>query len=360
MKTICLVIHSLGIGGMERVMAQLANNFANRPDVRVHLVLIGKKREVKYQLSSLVSVHSPKFTFKSYRRKIDTLRTIKFLRFKVKEIKPDVVLSLGEIWNNFVLIALYGLKTPVFISDRCQPNKSLGKIHNWLRKMLYPQAAGVIAQTREAMQIYEQQNLSENFKVIGNPIYEIPSNGKHEKENIILTVGRLIKSKHHDRLIKIFKHLSPEGWKLVIVGGNALNQDGFERLKRIILENRLEDKVNLAGSVLDIATYYNQSKIFAFTSSSEGFPNVIGEAMSAGLPVVSYDCEFGPSDMIEDERNGFLIPLFDDELFAEKLGQLINNENKRIEMGAQGKMLAKKFSSNEIAEHYYSFLTNSL
>ncbi|MDZ7634136.1 MAG: glycosyltransferase [Bacteroidales bacterium] len=80
------------------------------------------------------------------------------------------------------------------------------------------------------------------------------------------------------------------------------------------------------GYQSDTDNYYRRSRIFAFMSSSEGFPNVLGEALSAGLPVVSYDCLAGPSDLISDGDNGFLIPLFDRELFKEKLTLLMAND----------------------------------
>ena len=81
-------------------------------------------------------------------------------------------------------------------------------------------------------------------------------------------------------------------------------------MRRIIADNNAEDKVFLEGKQADVETYYFKSKVFAFTSSSEGFPNVIGEAMSARLPVIAFDCIAGPSEMIKDNENGFLIPLF--------------------------------------------------
>jgi hypothetical protein len=70
-----------------------------------------------------------------------------FLRKKVKLIKPDSILSFGEYWNSFVLIALIGLPYPVFISDRCSPDKEFTRIHTILRKWFYPKAKGIIAQT---------------------------------------------------------------------------------------------------------------------------------------------------------------------------------------------------------------------
>src|SRR5699024_5164241 len=150
---ICLIIHSLCIGGMERVMAQLANNFTEREDTEVHLVLIGRKREIAYKISDRVIVHKPRFEFNNARRTFNTFRTILFLRSKVIEISPDTVLSFGEEWNNLALLSLFGTEYPVFIADRSQPGKNLGRLNNYLRRKLYPTAAGYIAQTKTAENI---------------------------------------------------------------------------------------------------------------------------------------------------------------------------------------------------------------
>ena len=100
-----------------------------------------------------------------------------------------------------------------------------------------------------------------------------------------------------------------------------------------------------------------KSKIFAFTSSSEGFPNVIGEAMSAGLPVVAYDCIAGPSDMVIDGENGFLIPLFDQSSFKQRLSQLIKDESLRNKMGHCAKTSICRFGEEFITEQYYEVIT---
>ena len=82
---------------------------------------------------------------------------ILFENYHKKTLNRTAVLSFGEYWNSFVLIALFGLKYPVFVSDRCQPDKSLGKFHDLLRKNLYPKAAGIIAQTEKAEEIYSRK-----------------------------------------------------------------------------------------------------------------------------------------------------------------------------------------------------------
>ncbi|NGP76677.1 glycosyltransferase family 4 protein [Balneolaceae bacterium YR4-1] len=357
MNKVCLVIHSLGIGGMERVMSQLADNFSSREKTIVDLILIGRKREIAYSLSSSIKIHRPPFQFDDNWRTIDTLRTIWFLRQKVKEIAPDTVLSFGEYWNNLVLLSLLGLSYPLFISDRSEPGKDLGKFQNFLRNSLYPKAAGYIAQTTHAKKACISNGWNSNIKVIGNPIMDIQPKSKVEKDNIVLSVGRLIKTKHFDQLIKMFVKLDIPGWKLVIVGGDAKKLSLSEDLKNLVNELGAESSVFLEGEQKEIDVYYQKSKIFAFTSSSEGFPNVIGEALSAGLPVVSYDCVAGPSDLIEDGENGYLVPLFDQETFKQKLKLLMEYEELRNIMGLKSAKYIKVYSKKNVADQFYKFIT---
>ena len=356
MKKICLVIHSLRLGGMERVMSELAANFSKRENIHVDLVLIGRTRKISYAIPDTVRVHRPGFTFRNSRRRFDTVRTIWFLRKKVKEIEPDTVLGFGEIWNNLVLLALYGLSYPVFISDRSEPDKNLGRVHNFLRNVLYPTAAGYIAQTGKAKSVVHQKKWNRNVAVIGNPIRNIPHNGYTEKENIVLTVGRLIKTKHFDELIRIFAEIDHPDWKLVIVGGDAKKQNQYDVLKKLIEDLKVTDSVFLEGYQKNVDQYYKKSKIFAFTSSSEGFPNVIGEAMSAGLPVVAYDCDAGPSDIINQNENGFLVPLFDRETFRIKLHQLMTDVELRGLLSANSKQSIRQYDSDKIADKFYKFI----
>jgi len=357
MIKICLIIHSISIGGMERVMSQLAAHFSGKDQVKVDLILIGRKREVLFSLPSDITIHRPSFTFNNERRTLDTLRTMGFLRKKVKEIHPDTILSFGEYWNNLVLLSLYGLPFPVYISDRSEPGKDLGQIQNVMRNILYPKAAGYIAQTEAAKRVCLEKGWNENIRVIGNPIRDIQKNGRIEKENVILTVGRLIKTKHFDQLIRTFAEIGDSEWNLVIVGGDAKKLNLSKDLHDLIHELNIENNVFLEGEQNNIDEYYRKSKIFAFTSSSEGFPNVIGEALSAGLPVVAYDCIAGPSDLIKHGENGYLVPLFDRDEFRDKLKKLMNKPELREGFGKRAKKYIQEYKVGRIAEKYYEFIT---
>lgn len=343
---------------MQRVMSVLANQFVANEQSEVHLILYGISKEIFYPLNPEVIIHVPSFAFSNRKRLYHTIKTLFFVRSQVKALKPDSILSYGEYWNSFILISLFGLSFPVFVSDRCQPDKSLGPFHNWLRKILYPYAKGIVAQTETAKNIYREIVKHPNIRVIGNPIQNPGFNNNIEKDNIVLTVGRLIPSKHHDLLIDIFLESYQPGWKMVIVGGDVAYENRMEVLTRKIRSLNAEDKVILTGNIDNVADFYRRSKIFAFTSSSEGFPNVIGEAMVTGLPVVAFDCVAGPSDMIENGVTGYLIPLYDKGAFVEKLTMLMCNEQLQKKMGDASRSSILMFTAESISQKYYNFITS--
>lgn len=356
-KKVCLVIHSLQAGGMERVMAELAGYFALKKEIKVHLVLYGITREIFYKIPDNISVHKPSFKFNNKFRFINTLLTLFYLRGTIKKIKPHGILSFGEYWNSFLLLSVLGLKYPTFVSDRSQPDKSLGWLHDHLRHWLYPTAKGLIFQTEKAKEIFLLKNKHMNIAVIGNPIRDFDAiDSIKEREKNVLMVGRLINSKHQDMLIEMFAKVSSPEWKLIIVGYDHLKQHHMERLKVLAKGLNVEQRVIFTGKQDNVEEIYYKSSVFAFTSSSEGFPNVIGEAMAAGLPVVAFDCVAGPSEMIIDGHNGFLVPLFDTRMFELKLKQLMEDEELRKRLGANGRESVKRFSKEMICEGFYEFI----
>jgi glycosyltransferase involved in cell wall biosynthesis len=358
---VCCVIHSLGVGGMERVMSLLIQEFVTYSDVEVHLVLIGRERVISFDLPENIFVHKPKWKFKAQKRKYHSLKTLFFIRKTVGLIKPNTILSFGEMWNNLVLLALWGKSYPVFISDRSTPNKNLGRLQNFLRDMLYPRASGYIAQTEKAAYVASFRNWNKNIKIIGNPVPNLEF--EKTKNKNVLTVGRLIKTKNVDRLVDIFSqvvHDSEEAknWRLVVVGGNAPGEYILENLKTHVETQKMSNHVALLGMKNNVFDYLADAMVFAFTSTSEGFPNALAEAMSSGLAVVAYDCMAGPSDLIDDGINGFLVPEHDEKLFKQRLIMLIENEELRNNFGAAAKIKMRRFHQKPIAKKFLDFIMN--
>ena len=334
------------------MMSKLASYFSTISNLEINLVLYGKSPELFFKMPSNVKVHIPAGKFNDKFRFISSIGRLIYLRRTINKINPDAVLSFGEYWNNFVLLALFGQKKSVYVSDRCQPDKSLGSVHDKLRKILYPKTNGVIVQTMAAKTIYEKLMPEAKIEVIGNPIELKIKETKFDKENIILSIGRLINSKHHDQLISMFAELNIPDWKLIIVGADALKQNNYKKLFDLIQSLKCSDKVILAGNQKDVEMYYKKAKIFAFTSSSEGFPNVIIEALSFGLPVIAYDCIAGPSEIIQDGKNGFLIPLFNQEVFKGKLSGLMKNEELLARLSEFAPHSVSRFDLNTIGSEY--------
>ena len=150
-----------------------------------------------------MEVHQPATPFVDILRPFYAFLRLRYLRKTIKTIKPDSVLSFGEYWNSFVIIATLGLNIPIYISDRCQPDKSLGTVHDFLRKHLYIKAAGIIVQTLKAKEIYQKFLPEGKLTVIGNPVRSIGYLPEEQRENIVLSVGMLLKTKNFDRLIKL-------------------------------------------------------------------------------------------------------------------------------------------------------------
>lgn len=359
-KKICLLIHSLSPGGKERVMSELATFFAHKDNVELHLIIYGNKREIFYPLPDNIRIQLPNFKFNTRSRIESTIRTILFLRQTIRNIDPDSILSFGEYWNNLVLLSLFGLNCKIFISDRSQPGKNLGSFHNIIRQLFYRKAAGYIAQTNYAAYIAYKHKWNKNITIIGNPVRKILPFKEIKKEKIVLSVGRLLPTKHFDMLIRLFAEIDDPEWKLIIVGGDVFNQDVSNELEKLIHLLHLEDRILLEGVQSNIDMYYLKSQIFAFMSSSEGFPNVLCEALSAGMPVVAFDCIAGPSDLIINNKNGFLIPLFNYQEFKQKLMMLMKDDELRGSLAIQASESVEKLHIDVIGNSYYNFMTDSL
>ena len=358
---IVLAIPSMRTGGMERVIAELATQF-NQEGREVCIVLYGRQPGMYYALPEGVTVRFPSGKFGEHLRWVHTLGRMLYFRREVKKACPGMVLSFGEYWNSFVLLSLAGTGYPVFISDRCAPSKRLGGFQEVLRKVLYPAASGIIVQTHVAEEIYRRRFPRQRIAVIGNPVRIISGRdiGTKGREKVILMVARMITSKHHDRLISLFAGLEAPGWRLLLVGGDDQGQHHLDRLRRLARELQISDRVEFAGECREVEPYYRSASIFAFTSSSEGFPNVVAEALAAGLPVVSYNCEAGPAELIRDGENGFLVPLFDDTLFRERLQQLVDDKALRQRMGKTAAEGMAPFEPSAVARRYLAFMEQGI
>lgn len=274
---------------------------------------------------------------------INNSRRILAVRRAIRQIAPDVVLSFIDHCNMTTLIAARGLAIPVIVAERTDPGQhALGRIWSWLRLRTYPWASRVITQTKSALNAFPA-SIQGNGLVIANPIARTDVVKTH---NIVVGVGRLVPVKGFDRLIEAFASVASRhpDWSLVIWG------EGPERRSLEALRDRLklEARVRLPGLSARPSAWLNEAGILALTSRYEGFPNVIGEAMAAGLPVAAMNCPSGPAAMIDDDQNGLLVPADDVTALAQALDRLMGDEALRHRLGQAAREKALQWAPERI------------
>lgn len=356
MKTnICLIAPSLGMGGIERRLSILANYFQENY-TQVHYIIVYNKEHF-YQLNPGVICYEPKFKRLNTNKFLYNFKAYYFVRRTVKRIKPDVILSFGEHLNPYLLLTLLFLKYPHVISDSGSPVLKHNLIIKFLKKTLYPRASAYIAQTSKAAEI--KKNIfgkGLRLKVIPNPARKVKLYSNILRKNKIAYIGRLHKEKGIQELIDIFSEIENKAnWKLIIAGSGV--HSGL--LKTQVESLNLNNSVEFIGKVKDVDLLLAECKIFAFTSPAEGFPNSVLEALCAGVPVISYDCIAGPSEMIVNGENGFLVELGNKKEFAERLSFLMNNEKERARLGKNAQKIYEKFKLEIVGKKYLDFLLES-
>ena len=336
------------MGGMERVLSLLAN-FAAEEGFDVHIICLIDKI-IAYDLDERINVHGPDRPYKKgFGNK---LKTVFFLRNTLQKIHPDTALCFSEAFNPVAIMAAKLAGYPIYISDRSNPYKKLGKGKELFRKYTYPLAEGMIAQTELAKGVALDKKYNNNIVVIPNPLRAIDDSIPKKYGKNIVTVGRLVSTKNLDELIRVFGEIDNKEWQLHILGDG----DQKEHLEKTIANLNLGNRVKLMGAVKNVDAYFAEASVFAFPSLSEGFPNALSEAMAFPLPCIAYDCPAGPADIIKDGDNGFLIPMKDTTTFKDKLETLMDSEmhrNKFIE-GSHG--YRQKYSAERIVNQFLDFI----
>ncbi len=363
-KRICLILPSLTAGGMERVMTVFAEFLAAKDDVEVHLVLLSKKPHF-FSVPATVTIHEPAPRKGTLSRLLVTFSTIQYLRKKLKALQPHALLSFGSMFNSFVMIASRGLGIKTYLSDRSNPYRNTrlrfkkdpverhdGPVHFFLKRFLYKRATGLVVQTEAARKIEEKFLQHKNIVKFPNPLRLKAPAEELPRKNYILNVGRFIGTKQQQLLLEIFAKVDNKGWELVFAGDGPR----LAAVQQRAVELGLQQRVHFPGNVADIDRYYFQSEIFAFTSITEGFPNALGEALMVPLAVIAFDCVAGPSDLIGDDYNGYLVPVNDIEQYCRKLGQLMEDAalRERFKQNAREKM--KTFDAEQIMTRLYEVL----
>ena len=347
-------IDSMQLGGANRVMANLVNHFAS---IGAEAVLINDivpdQNILEYEVRDSV-----KRIFLDIHEKSSLLSNIKRifkLRKIIREMHADAVISFMGPPNIRMLLATIGFRCRKIVSVRNDPYKEYGDgIAKNITNIIFELADGCVFQTQEASE-YFSKKMQRKSKIIFNPVgKQFYGVKRSDNPHNIITVGRLFSQKNHALLIKAFSKIADEfsDENLIIYGEGDLRPE----LEDLVRNLGLEDRVFLPGSAANILEKLAEAKIFVLSSDYEGMPNALMEAMAVGVPVISTDCPCGgPSMLIQNNVNGFLVPCDDEDALSLALMKLLNSKNMK-DIGANGKRSAKTFNEDEIYKQWEEFL----
>lgn len=366
-----LVFHvpSLGGGGAERVWVLMANEMARRGHDTTLLVWNGQGPNATHRAANveLVDFGLP-ITAESF-GKPGTLKGLWRMADFLRRHQPDAVFSAPEFANLMAAsaLALAGSRAHFFPSFHAAASLKAERVGSRLA-----QGLGALVASRATRMIAVSQGIAGDLEargapakklaVIHNPLpppslappasypWQIPlAAARAQGAPIIVTAGRLTDVKDHRALIEAFALLQlSRSARLVIFGEGPLRSD----LEALIVQRQLQGQVMLPGFVADPTACYQYADLFALTSKSEGFGNVLVEAMNAGVPVVSTDCPHGPREILQDGTLGALVPPGDVEALADAMSAMLDAPTPPARL----KRRAEDFSTVRIGDQYEGLL----
>lgn len=371
MKILYLISAMYNSAGMERTVANKANYFASKGHEVTIVTTDQSDREYFYDISPSVKKIDLDINFSEDNDKNILVRTLLFFKKNallekklavfLRENKQDIFVSLILKSSDF----LYRL------------NDGSVKVveHHFSRKHYFLQGAAYGRSLIEKIAyFYRDKKVVKNLKKIDcfvvlthedeqdwsrdlHNVVVIPNSISYDRESQgaliskkIVTIGRLDYQKGYDLLIPIWKEvaLKHPDWKLLIYGSGDLKP----LLLELISLNEVTESVILQGTVRDVQQALLDASIYVLPSRFEGLPMVLLESMSLGLPSVAFKCKCGPSDVIDDGNNGFLVDCFNQDDFADKINRLIEDFELRKKLGKNAKQTMAAYSHDIVCKQW--------
>ena len=376
-----ILIYSLSGGGAERVVSYLVSYCVSN-NIDVHLILMNPT--IKYNVPKSTKIH---YIEKSDPSESGIKKALKIpvLAYKyaklVKELKLTHSLSFltRPSFINVIASKLTSYKFKVITNERAFPSLQYSykgfqsSFNKTLIKSLYKKSDLVISNSYgNASDLVDNFEVpSEKMKVIHNPIdlgkiENTESNLSFfdsEKFNII-TLGRLDIGKNHEMLIRAIHQLQNPILRLYIFGVGDLD----EHFEKLIEELGLKEQVFLMGFSPNPYQYLKSADLFIFGSNHEGFPNVLLEAMACNLPILSTNCQSGPSEIMELKTvkedimitdYGILVPIKNTDLMAKGISYFVENSNYAETCKTNSKSRIKDFEKDTILKKYIDLINST-
>ncbi len=252
-------------------------------------------------------------------------------------------------------IKLAGVKKDKLVISEHGSRSAYNFFYKAIKRVLYKGCLRYVVPTIGDTQAYQKAKLPAVY--IPHFRSDLPYCLGSKRENTVLTIGRLTADKQHHLLIDIWKRIIHfygfHNWKLNIVGSGELEHELREQVKKY----KLEPYVHFFPPSAHVEDYYKKASLFALTSLAEGFGMVLLEAISFGLPCVSFDCPSGPRDIIKHGITGYLIQPNNVAKFEGTLISLLENKALISRMGMEAYISSKKWKDSFIMKKWEDVLT---
>jgi glycosyltransferase involved in cell wall biosynthesis len=367
---IVVYLYSLGGGGAERVSSLLMHHWLQAGH-EVTLLTLALSDTDHYPMDPRIQRQTLKMAANSkglVAAVFNNVRRLYALRDALRRIQPDVTLSMMNTANVHLALVGGGVGGCRIGSERTYPPAATsGRLWSLLRRLSYRRLDAVVAQTAQAADWLHRHAGCTHVPVIPNPVaWPLARHDPHidvqahlkAGRNTVLAVGRLAPEKQFNHLVAVFGELASRyaHWDLVILG------EGQERgiLESQVFALGLRGRVHLPGRAGNPGDWYVAAQLFVMCSAYEGFPNTLVEALAAGLPAISYDCDTGPRDVIRDGVDGLLVPANDQAGLKAAISRLMADSAERNSMAEKAVQVRERFALRCISKQWDELLQSLL
>lgn len=358
MKKICFLSGDMSrSGGTERVLAIIANELCKKEDLfEIHILsTVNENMTSFFPLDKRIK-QSRILNDKALNFKKQYFKVVKGIRNYVKKNNIDVFIDVEVISSIFSIPATRFTSTKHIAWEHFNFYENNGSFLRALARKIDAKFSDYIITLTEE----DKNNYLNNLKIIGkidyiyNPmeIKEVKKCSLHSKQ--IVSVGRLTYQKGFDMLIDVAKDVLEKNkeYKWLILGDG----EDKNRLQEKINKYNLQDRLILKGKVSNVEDYYKNSSLYVMTSRFEGLPMTLLEAKSYKMPIVSFDCPTGPSEIIRNNINGYLVKANDIKEMSNKVNSVLLDDKKLKKFSDKAELDIDKFNINSIINKWTNIL----
>lgn len=365
MKIVYLIAGTFRSGGMERVLANKANWLVKHGYEVAVITTDQQGREHFFDYDPKIAFYDLGINYENTNGNLlSKLLQYPFKQWKhflrlsrsLKKLKADVVISM--FCNDASFVSMIGDGSKKVLEIHFSRFKKLqyarsgvwGMIDRWRSK----KELGTVARFDKFVVLthedYTNWGALNNSQVIPNACTFTCEHPSKLDSHTVIAVGRYEHQKGYDMLLKAWSLLREDlkDWQLHIYGEGGLKDEMIRQIKEL----SITDSVRLLPPTTEIKRAMQESSLLVLSSRYEGFGMVLLEAQTCGLPTISFDCKSGPSEIIDDGVNGYLVEESNVEQFAQRMLDVMNDENLRKKMGALAYENSQNFSEERIMQQW--------